>query len=114
MSLPSEFEAPARCPSPKNFPTDEQLPKSFAEYYLAYARPLSIASDPFHLMAMLSCVSAVIGPRCHVRNGNLCIYPSIGPLQARGDRGTEIGGFHSVSILPALGFVVFSVAIPRS
>ena len=91
MSLPSEFEKPARCPSPQNFPSDDQLPKAFAEYYLAYARPLSIASDPFHLMAMLSCLSAVIGPRCHVRYGNLCIYPSIGPLQARGDRGTEIG-----------------------
>jgi hypothetical protein len=80
MSMPSEFESPARCPSPKNFPSDDQLPKAFAEYYLAYARPLSIASDPFHLMAMLSCVSAVIGPRCYVRYGHLCIYPSISSL----------------------------------
>lgn len=80
MSLPSEFESPARCPSPINFPADEQLPKAFAEYYLAYARPLSIASDPFHLMAMLSCLSAVIGPRCYVRYGHLCVYPSISSL----------------------------------
>jgi hypothetical protein len=79
MSLPSEFEPLGRCPSPKNFPEDDQLPEA-VRAYLKYARPISIAPDPFHLMAFLSCFSALIGVRCYVRHGSLIIYPSVSSI----------------------------------
>jgi hypothetical protein len=80
MAMPADFTTTPRCPSPDSFPKDEQLPSAIAEYYLPYCRPLSIASDPFHVMAMMSCFSAVIGPRCYVRYGNLLIYASISSI----------------------------------
>ncbi len=77
MSQP--FESSGRCPSPTNFPKDDELPEAVRDY-LSYARPISLASDPYHLLAFLSTFSALMGLRAYVRHGALIIYPSVSAI----------------------------------